>query len=103
MQVRWLTMGPRSGGKAQNASKTTSTNRSAQHHVPVGPLPRTSRSFEQFQDESSHLRLPSSILVFELAFPDVPGAALLIDQVDGGPHALLPPIPVLMIRIEEHW
>ena len=46
--------------------------------------------------------LSSSILVFEFAFPEIPDAALLIDQVDGGPNALLPPIPVLMIRIEEH-
>ena len=47
-------------------------------------------------------RLPSSLLVFELPFPKIPDTALLIDQVDGGPDALLPPIPVLMLRIEEH-
>jgi hypothetical protein len=57
---------------------------------------------EQVQDTLGHPGLSSSMLVFEFAFPEIPGAALLINQVDDGPNVLLPPIPVLLIRIEEH-
>lgn len=52
---------------------------------------------EQVQDMLGHLGLSSRMLIFELAFPEKPGASLLINQVDGGPNVLLPPIPVLVI------